>query len=268
DLTIDRSFNDASSRPLIFVAHSLGGLVCKKAVLLSRNNPEAHLRAIFDCIKGIIFMGTPHKGSWMADWAKIPASAVGLAKSVNKSLLGILETDDQLLESTQVEFWSMVRGLREGGRGFEVTCFFEELPLSVVGKVVVSKDSATLEGYASFSIHANHSDMVKFASAEENGLKRLLDELRWAMVIDADCPHRSLQSCQSTEDILDSAQMKRQVQTLSRGLAEVTHTQVVQFIHQSVKDFFVEKGLSALDGSGTSTEAAIRAHFRFSRICV
>jgi hypothetical protein len=62
--------------------------------------------------------------------------------------------------------------------------------------------------------------------------------------------------------------MKRQVQTLSRDLAEVTNAQVVQFIHQSVKDFFVEKGLSALDDSVTSAEAAIRAHFRFSRICV
>ncbi|KAK4119713.1 hypothetical protein N657DRAFT_540442, partial [Parathielavia appendiculata] len=146
DLTTDRSSSDASSRPLIFVTHSLGGLFCKKAVLLSRNNPEAHLRSIFDCIKGILFMGIPHKGSWMADWAKIPASIVGLVKSANKSLLGILETDDQLLESTQVEFWSMVRGLREGGRGLEVTCFFEELPLPGVGKAV-SKESATLEGY-------------------------------------------------------------------------------------------------------------------------
>ncbi len=44
----------------------------------------------------------------------------------------------------------------------------------------MSKESATLEGYASFSIHANHNDMVKFASAEENGFKRLLGELiRW-----------------------------------------------------------------------------------------
>ena len=119
----------------------------------------------------------------MADWAKIPASAVGLVKSANKSLLGILETDNQLLESIQVDFWSMVRGLREGGRRFEVTCFFEELPLPVVGKVV-SKESATLEGYASFSIHANHSDMVKFVSAEENGLKRLLGELvRWELQV-------------------------------------------------------------------------------------
>ncbi|KAK4038555.1 hypothetical protein C8A01DRAFT_47880 [Parachaetomium inaequale] len=179
DLTTDRSSSNVLSRSLIFVVYSLGGLVYKKAILLSRNNPEVHLYGIFDCVKGVIFIGTPYKESWIADWAKIPASAVGLVKSANKSLLGILETDDQLLESIQVEFWSMVRGLREGGRGFEVTCFFEELPLPVVGKVV-SKESAILEGYASFSIYANYSDMVKFASAEENGFKRLLGELiRW-----------------------------------------------------------------------------------------
>ncbi|KJZ70321.1 hypothetical protein HIM_10289 [Hirsutella minnesotensis 3608] len=179
DLTTDRASCDASSRPLIFVAHSLGGLVCKEAVLLSRNNPEAHLRGVFECTKGIIFMGTPHKGSWMADWAEIPASALGLLKSTNKPLLKILATNDQLLESIQVRFWSMVRELREAGRRLEVTCFFEELPLPVVGRIV-SKESATLEGYSSFSIHANHRDMVKFGSADDNGFERLLGELtRW-----------------------------------------------------------------------------------------
>lgn len=63
DLTTDRACCNASSRPLIFIAHSLGGLVYKEAALLSRNNPDAHLRGIFDHTKGIIFMGTPHKGS-------------------------------------------------------------------------------------------------------------------------------------------------------------------------------------------------------------
>ena len=87
DLTTDRARHNASSRALIFVAHSMGGLVCKKAILLSRNNPEAHLQGIFNCTKGIVFMGTPHKGSWMADWARIPAGAFGLVKSAIKSLL-------------------------------------------------------------------------------------------------------------------------------------------------------------------------------------
>ncbi|CAI4211528.1 unnamed protein product [Parascedosporium putredinis] len=176
DLTTERSSAGAASRPLIFVAHSLGGLVCKEAILLSRNHPEAHLRGIFDSVRGVIFMGTPHKGSWMADWAKIPISALGLVKSTNGFLLDVLKSDNQYLESLQVRFWSMTRELREAGRAFEVTCFFEELPMSVVGEVV-SKESATLEGYSSFSIHANHSDMVRFASAEENGFKRLVGEL-------------------------------------------------------------------------------------------
>lgn len=179
DLTTDRLCSNASTRPLIFIAHSLGGLVCKEAILLSRNNPEAHLRGLFEFVKGIIFMGTPHKGSWMSDWARIPATALGFVKSNNKSLLTILQTNDQFLESIQVRFAAMVRELRENGRRIELTCFFEELPLRVVGKVV-SKDSATFEGYNSISIHGNHSDMVKFGSAEDNGFKRLLGELqRW-----------------------------------------------------------------------------------------
>ena len=179
DLTTERADCNASARPVIFVAHSLGGLVCKEAILLSRNNPDAHLRSIFDCVKGIVFMGTPHKGSWMADWAKVPAEVLGFVKSTNKFLLEILETNSPLLESIQSRFWSMIRELRESGRRLEVTCFFEELPLSTVGKVV-SRDSATLEGYNQFSVHANHSDMVKFGSAEENGFRRLLGELiRW-----------------------------------------------------------------------------------------
>ncbi|KAH0551690.1 hypothetical protein GP486_007093 [Trichoglossum hirsutum] len=158
---------------------TLGGLVCKEAILLSRNNPEAHLRGIFDCTRGIIFMGTPHKGAWMANWARIPASALGLVKSTNTSLLKILETDDQYLESIQVRFWSMIRELREAGRSLDVTCFFEELPSPVIGEVV-SKDSATLEDYNSVSIRANHEDMVKFSSERDNGFKRLLGELiRW-----------------------------------------------------------------------------------------
>ncbi|KAB5581148.1 hypothetical protein GE09DRAFT_1085225, partial [Coniochaeta sp. 2T2.1] len=179
DLTNDRASHNASSRRLVFVAHGLGGLVCKEAVLLSRNNPAAHLRGMFHCVVGIAFMGTPHRGSWMTDWAKIPASALGLLKSTNKSLLAILETHSQLLESGQARFWSMVREVRESGRSLEVTCFFEELPIPAVGRVV-AKESATLEGYPAVSVHADHRNMVRFGSADDTGFKRLFAELiRW-----------------------------------------------------------------------------------------
>ena len=179
DLTDNRDAINASSRPIIFVAHSLGGLVCKKAILNSRNNPESHLRSIFACTKGVVFMGTPHEGSWMADWAKISADALGLVKSTNKSLIDILRAENQLLEAIQNDFLSMVRELRENYRTLEVMCFFEELPMAVVGKVV-PKESATFEGYNLISIHANHRDMVRFHSANDNGFKRLVAALvRW-----------------------------------------------------------------------------------------
>ncbi|KAI7765536.1 hypothetical protein LZL87_007287 [Fusarium oxysporum] len=176
DLTNDRRRRNASSRPLIFVVHSLGGLVCKEAILLSRNNPSRPRQDFFTHIKGVVFMGTPHKGSWMADWSRIPAKTLGLVKSTNRSLLEVLETNNQYLESIHVRFLSMMREQREAGRQLEVACFFEELPLSTVGKVV-SKESATFEGYDPITIHANHANMVKFRSTEENGFKRVVGEL-------------------------------------------------------------------------------------------
>jgi hypothetical protein len=99
-----------------------------------------------------------------------------------------------------------------------------------------------------------------------------IDDLRWAMVIEADHPykHQSLQEYQSSEEyVSDPVKIKRRVQILSRGLAEVTPSgrPVVQFIHQSVKDFFMDEGLLALGGYATSADAAINAHLRLSKIC-
>ncbi|QGI59812.1 hypothetical protein CEK27_003783 [Fusarium fujikuroi] len=176
DLTNDRRYRNASGRPLIFVVYSLGGLICKEAILLSRNNPNRSCQDFFIHIKGVVFIGMPHKGLWIADWSGIPARALGVVKSTNRSLLEVLETNNQYLESIYVRFLSMMREQCEAGRQLEVVCFFEELPLSTVGKVVL-KELATFEGYDLITIHANHADMVKFGSTEETGFKRVVGEL-------------------------------------------------------------------------------------------
>ncbi|KAH7176285.1 hypothetical protein EDB81DRAFT_897484 [Dactylonectria macrodidyma] len=115
------------------------------------------------------------------------------------------------------------------------------------------------------------SDSIKLVQWICFALRPLsLDELRWAMLVDADCPHRSLFECRTAGDYpSDDDGMKRRVQTLSRGLAEITSdAKVIQFIHQSVKDFFVQKGLSALDESAKTNFVVGMAHFRLSRICI
>lgn len=156
-------------------------------MLLSRNSPEKQLQSIFDCTKGIVFMGTPHRGSWMAECASAVRPVVGLAKSTNRWLLDILKADNQLLESVQVEFWNMIRLLREEGRSICITCVYEELPLPGFRKAIVPKKSATQEGYHSFSIHADHREMVRFSSEEDAGFKRLLGNLKdWLKDIDVD----------------------------------------------------------------------------------
>ncbi|EJT69113.1 hypothetical protein GGTG_13381 [Gaeumannomyces tritici R3-111a-1] len=96
------------------------------------------------------------------------------------------------------------------------------------------------------------------------------DELPWAMAVDPDGTHKSLDECWRSDDFITNDRMDRRIKSLSRGLAEIvpsSDAQVVQFIHQSVKDF-VEKGLSA-DGNSTSADATIgMAHHRLFKTCI
>jgi Putative serine esterase (DUF676) len=49
-----------SAKPLIFLAHSLGGIVLKHALLEMANSaPQRH---IFEAVRAVIFFGVPHRG--------------------------------------------------------------------------------------------------------------------------------------------------------------------------------------------------------------
>lgn len=179
-LTSLRSMTETSSRPLIFVGHSLGGLVCKDAILQSRNNPEHHLQDIFNSTIAIAFVGTPHGGSDLASWANIPAKTLGVLKSVNTDLLSVLRTSSEVLYRIQTDFLSMVRHLREHDRLLKITCFWESLPMPHFG-IIVPRSSASLAGYNAISIHANHRDMVRFSMAEDPGYVSVVGQLKiWA----------------------------------------------------------------------------------------
>ena len=127
----------------------------------------------------IAFLGTPHGGSDLASWASIPAKALGVVKSTNTDLLSVLQTSSEVLYRIQNDFLSMIRDLREQGRYLKITCFWESLPMPVVGRLV-PRPSASLAGYNTISIHANHRDMAKFGIAEDPGFISVLGELkRW-----------------------------------------------------------------------------------------
>ena len=56
---IDRS--SPSAKPSIFLAHSLGGIVLKRALVLLANSGDTE-RKVLESIRGIMFFGVPSRG--------------------------------------------------------------------------------------------------------------------------------------------------------------------------------------------------------------
>ncbi|OAG42284.1 hypothetical protein AYO21_03452 [Fonsecaea monophora] len=178
-LANERHSDGLATRPLIFVAHSLGGVLCKDALRISEASGDANPAAIVDHTCGIIFLGTPHGGSWLASWAKMPAAMLGLAKRTDLSLLSLLKPNSEVLSRIHDDFLSMVRRRGSQHHPIQIACFYETLPL--VGRIqIVDQLSATIPGFNNISIHADHRDVARYASAEHPGLKSIIGILeRW-----------------------------------------------------------------------------------------
>jgi hypothetical protein len=166
--------------PIIFVAHSLGGLVCKDALRASRDSRERDLSNIYRLTVAIAFMGTPHSGSGLATRAKIPLQSLGLVKKTNVDLLGVLEKSSEILARVGDDFASLLRQRAEKeSNPLSVVCFYESLPMSIIGTIVPT-DSAIILGYNRISLHANHKDIVRFKNVADPNFRSAVDQIqRW-----------------------------------------------------------------------------------------
>ncbi|KAI3113481.1 hypothetical protein CBS147333_2919 [Penicillium roqueforti] len=189
-----RDSSDTNERPVIFVCHSLGGLVCKDALFQSRQRPEPHLHNILDCTRGIIFLGTPHHGASFAKLAEVVSRSIGLLKQTNSKIVDVLKRDSEVLARIQDGFHTMIKAHSTAETPpIEVTCFYEELPVLGVG-FVVPQYSAILPGQIFIGIHRNHMDMPKFVGVEDPGFVAVSGELRrWNRDLEMNQRHHSKQ---------------------------------------------------------------------------
>jgi len=165
-------------RPIIFVAHSLGGLVCEEALNLS--DKRQSLRNIRSNTLGIVFMGTPHGGSYLASWGNTVMKYVNVFRGTNREILRTLQPSSSDLQRTEEDFQHM---LHRDDTEMKIFCFYEAVMMnSAVGKIVES-ESAILAGYDNCSINADHRNMTKFTGRADEGygqvravLKRWVDE--------------------------------------------------------------------------------------------
>ena len=153
-----------------------------QAMLASRNSPENHLQKVYNSTVGVCFLGTPHCGATLANWATVFSQMAGTVKRMNTDLLRVLKPESEVLARIQGDFHAMLRS-RNGRPPLAVTCFFEELPVRGVGEIV-PKHSAILPAYNSIGIHANHVDMGKFGGEDDPGYLSVSAELmRWVRAI-------------------------------------------------------------------------------------
>lgn len=99
DLDDLRSSEKDIKVPIIFVVHSLGGIVVKDALNRSSSEVGTRLKHIAPATFGIIFLGTPHRGSKSASIGKI-ANQISLvaSKRPNLRLLQGLERKSEILD--------------------------------------------------------------------------------------------------------------------------------------------------------------------------
>lgn len=148
DLCGLRARTKTSKQPVLFVAHSLGGLVCQDALLLCVNPNDEAQGTLLDSTRGVAFMGTPNAGSDFEMFATAVANIIGLSfvKAPNTQLLEVLKGRSQVLANIKNGFLTMIRRRVQAGHPeIKIHAFVEELPVTATGHVSLDMPSRTKE---------------------------------------------------------------------------------------------------------------------------
>ncbi|KND88024.1 Protein SERAC1, partial [Tolypocladium ophioglossoides CBS 100239] len=185
----ERDSTEEKARPIVFIAHSLGGILIKKAIIRAQERSDLY-GELLSKIHGIIFLGTPHCGSDVAWWASIPANllrALQLGTGTNTAYLKALTTNS-------AEFSLISQQWVERSKNLTIRTFYETEMLC--GVLVVDKGSARLNLANETAVGlagSNHRTLCKFESAGSqrykpvlNAVKQLAGEVRHRAMANAD----------------------------------------------------------------------------------
>ncbi|CZR66049.1 uncharacterized protein PAC_15950 [Phialocephala subalpina] len=170
-LQLERKF--ISARPIIFIAHSLGGIIVKQALVTAYRGDGTYVM-ISNSTYGIAFFGVPHHGTKYATWGRIAARIVGVSGQINESFLNSIELGSAYNDILSIRFEPLLNRYR-----FITIC--ETLPEEVNGinlGIIVDKTSAVLElddsQEGKLFLNRTHKTICKFASNLEPEWKQVL----------------------------------------------------------------------------------------------
>ncbi|XP_065444961.1 protein SERAC1 isoform X9 [Chrysemys picta bellii] len=139
-------------RPLVWVSHSMGGLLVKKMLVDASKNPE--MDKIVNNTRGIIFYSVPHHGSQLAEYSMNARYLLFPSVEVKE-----LSTDSPALKELNDDFLSFAKDKK-----FPVLSFAETLPTHIGSMIklhVVPVDSANLGIGDLIPVEVNHLNICK-----------------------------------------------------------------------------------------------------------
>ncbi|KAJ9130493.1 Tetratricopeptide-like helical domain protein [Pleurostoma richardsiae] len=186
-----REATQTSRRPIVFIGHSLGGLLVKEALSMSlEDTDDPQSRDFFNSSYALVFFGVPNLGLRQGKLKEITAG------QLNGQLIHDLELDTEseptpYLRELKDKF---NRCCRKQTPPFRIVSYYEQKKTPTAdmrnGKLVregdacfmVTQESACRIGLEDNEhdrqpLLANHSDMVKYPSAEDDTYRRVGNRL-------------------------------------------------------------------------------------------
>ncbi|KAM0216980.1 hypothetical protein ACHAQD_007699 [Fusarium lateritium] len=167
-----------SDRPIIFVAHSFGGLVVQDALMYAHREKQYH--HILHHIKGFISLGTPFRGTKVQWAADLMARIMRFAGS-HHHILSLLVYDNPQLRDKVHSLGRLRKTF-----SFPIFCFFElnqtqfaKIPLfpSAFQGMVVEESSACLAGDERSHLQTDHINLNKYSSPDDRSFLSVSAEI-------------------------------------------------------------------------------------------
>ncbi|KAI1485550.1 hypothetical protein F5X96DRAFT_659519 [Biscogniauxia mediterranea] len=231
-------------RPIVFIGHSMGGLVIAKAITIADSRRDK-FPIMFEAIAASVFFGTPFDGAPIASVAamyKHLAEKVGSATS--SKLLDLMKPGDEALRELKHEFMRLVGKLSPK---IDLMCFYEEQPtdfskfvglpalfglakLAIPNEYAefVSRNSATLPGVEELGLASDHRGLVKFDGPKDERWSQLVRDPLKRIIHGAQLAVKNrLNSVRDIDrgmisgimDVLDGAQVQKKRRILAQTFA-------------------------------------------------
>ncbi|KAL7788090.1 hypothetical protein V8C43DRAFT_288282 [Trichoderma afarasin] len=197
----DRQAN--GTRPIIFIAHSMGGIIVKEALVTAFFNEQAY-PTIWTFTHSIAFFGVPHGGSQHAAWVKSISRIMALSPAkLNSSFIESIAADSAYNKDLNNKFKDLFGA-------YKILSFCETLPHGDVSLGLVVDMDAAILGWpddleVKIYMNRDHVGICKFANAEEPEWEQVSNALYHAALSAVGPNEASLsrqQAIQGAQDVL------------------------------------------------------------------